>query len=534
MKFSYRLNKICGQIYSNGNLLFTSDGNAVISAIGNHINIYDLVKQNVITLPFENNHDIDCLAISHNGKFLISVDVHGHALFINITRQVILHRFHFKHRVYSLKFSPNDEMFALTHNNGCQIWYTPSTRREFCPFRLNRNLSGGYHDETTSLDWSSDSRSLIIGSKDLSTRVFHKIRSRFMSTSILSGHRDIILGAFFSNTNQEAYTVARDGAVFTWSYDEVVVEEAAATVDSSSDGIEQEAKKMKKNTKHHHHRRLKNKNSHDDDEIHEERDDGNDNSDGDEEDDDDDDSSDDDEDVPDKTLTVGKIVEKKRRWALREREFLWDPQTIVSSVDFNKLTQLLVVGFSSGVFGLYEMPGCINLHRLSISTHTITSVSINSTGEWLAIGSSQLGQLLVWEWKSESYVLKQQGHLYGLNTIDYSSDGQFIATGGEDGKVKLWNTISGFCFITFSEHIAPVTGVKFVGKGLGKAIISASLDGTIRAHDLLRYRNFRTLTTPEPVQFTCLAVDSSGEVVCAGALDPFNIYVWALQTGAYY
>jgi periodic tryptophan protein 2 len=329
-----------------------------------------------------------------------------------------------------------------------------------------------------------------------------------MSTSTLSGHRDIILGAFFSNTNQQAYTVARDGAVFTWSYDEII-----------SDGIELEEKDAKKKKKN---RYLKNKNSHDD-EIHEIREDGN---------DDEEDSSDDSDDDEGVDPSVGKIVQKKMKWALREREFLWDPQTIVSSVDFNKLTQLLVVGFSSGVFGLYEMPGCINLHRLSISTHTITSVSINSTGEWLAIGSSQLGQLLVWEWKSESFVLKQQGHLYGLNTIDYSSDGQFIATGGEDGKVKLWNTISGFCFITFSEHIAPVTGVKFVGKGLGKAIISSSLDGTIRAHDLLRYRNFRTLTTPEPVQFTCLAVDSSGEVVCAGALDPFNIYVWALQTGA--
>ena len=70
-----------------------------------------------------------------------------------------------------------------------------------------------------------------------------------------------------------------------------------------------------------------------------------------------------------------------------------------------------------------------------------------------------------------------------------------------------------------------------MGKGLGKALISSSLDGTIRAHDLLRYRNFRTLTTPDPVQFTCLAVDNSGEVVCAGTLDPFHIYVWSLQTG---
>jgi periodic tryptophan protein 2 len=66
---------------------------------------------------------------------------------------------------------------------------------------------------------------------------------------------------------------------------------------------------------------------------------------------------------------------------------------------------------------------------------------------------------------------------------------------------------------------------------IGKAVLSCSLDGTVRAHDLLRYRNFRTLTTPTPVQLISLAVDSSGEIVCAGSLDPFDIYVWSLQTG---
>ena len=76
----------------------------------------------------------------------------------------------------------------------------------------------------------------------------------------------------------------------------------------------------------------------------------------------------------------------------------------------------------------------ISLHRLSISNTSINAACINLTGEWIGLGSSALGQLLVWEWKSESYVLKQQGHVYGLNSIDFSSDGQYIATGGEDSK----------------------------------------------------------------------------------------------------
>ena len=70
---------------------------------------------------------------------------------------------------------------------------------------------------------------------------------------------------------------------------------------------------------------------------------------------------------------------------------------------------------------------------------------------------------------------------------------------------------SGFCFVTFSEHTAPVTAVSFLPTS--SAAVSASLDGTVRAWDLLRYRNFRTMTSPDPVQLASLAVDPAGEVL---------------------
>jgi periodic tryptophan protein 2 len=57
------------------------------------------------------------------------------------------------------------------------------------------------------------------------------------------------------------------------------------------------------------------------------------------------------------------------------------------------------------------------------------------------------------------------------------------------------------------------------------------VDGTVRAFDLLRYRNFRTFTSPQPAAFASLAVDAAGEVVAAGTADSFEIYVWAMQTG---
>ena len=58
------------------------------------------------------------------------------------------------------------------------------------------------------------------------------------------------------------------------------------------------------------------------------------------------------------------------------------------------------------------------------------------------------------------------------------------------------------------------------------AVVSASLDGTVRAYDLVRYRNFRTLTTPTPVQFVSLAVDPAGEVGPTAGLAAFAFGTW--------
>jgi periodic tryptophan protein 2 len=62
-------------------------------------------------------------------------------------------------------------------------------------------------------------------------------------------------------------------------------------------------------------------------------------------------------------------------------------------------------------------------------------------------------------------------------------------------------------------------------------MFTSSLDGSVRAWDLLRYRNFRTFTAPSRLGFSSLAVDPSGEVVAAGSHDVDTIHIWSVQTG---
>jgi periodic tryptophan protein 2 len=112
----------------------------------------------------------------------------------------------------------------------------------------------------------------------------------------------------------------------------------------------------------------------------------------------------------------------------------------------------------------------------------------------------------------------------------YSPDGAFLATGGDDGKVKIWTTKNCLCFVTFTEHNSKITACQFIPKK-GNAVLTASLDGTVRAFDLVKYRNFRTFTTPKPAQFSSLAIEASGDIVAAGALEPYEIYLWSMKTG---
>ncbi|RLV91106.1 Periodic tryptophan protein 2 [Spathaspora sp. JA1] len=220
--------------------------------------------------------------------------------------------------------------------------------------------------------------------------------------------------------------------------------------------------------------------------------------------------------------------EKPMSWRITRKDF-FHADGKLKCATFHPQSNLLIVGFTNGEFRIYEIQEFNLIQSLSMGQNSINTVTINKSGEWLAFGSAKLGQLLVYEWQSESYILKQQGHFDSMNTLAYSPDGSRLVTGSDDGKVKIWDVQSGFCLFTFTEHTSAVTQVQFAKRG--QVLFTSSLDGTIRAWDLIRFRNFKTFTAASRIQFNCLAVDPSGEVVCGGSQDSFEIYVWSVQTG---
>ncbi|XP_052183465.1 periodic tryptophan protein 2 [Diospyros lotus] len=497
---NFRFHNLLGAPYRGGNVV-VSNNTLLISAVGNRISVTDLVKSETTTLPCQSSSNVARIAVSPDGVFLLVIDDNSRCLFINLRRRVVLHRISFKKPVSALKFSPDGAFIAVAVGKLLQIWRSPGFKKEFFPFELVRTFAN-CDDKVTAIDWSPCSKYVLAGSKDLTARLFclEKL-SGYKKPFLLLGHRDTIVGAFFGvdkKTNRafRAYTLSRDGAIFTWSYNTADDMLGVENSEPPSPGTPEQRPSNQNGDGDVDGNVKKRKNLDEGDSNLDER--------------------------SEYLLHTGK-------WELLKKDYFMQAPAKLTACDYHRGLDLVVVGFSNGVFGLYQMPDFVCIHLLSISREKITTAVFNDLGNWLTFGCAKLGQLLVWEWKSESYILKQQGHYFDVNCLAYSPDSQLLATGADDNKIKVWTVSSGFCFVTFSEHTNAVTALHFTSNS--HCLLSASLDGTVRAWDLFRYRNFRTFTTPSSRQFVSLAADQSGEVICAGTLDSFEIFVWSMKTG---
>jgi periodic tryptophan protein 2 len=452
MKTDFQFSNLLGTVYGSGNLVFTPDGNSLLSPVGNRVTVFDLLKEKSATLPLAHRAPISRLALHPSGILLLTVDTDGRAILSHLPRRITLYHFTFRGPLTALAFSPSGRHFGAACGRQVEVWQTPPSPDasadgglEFAPFVRHRVYTGHY-DDVTSLEWASDSRFFLTASKDLSARIWSLDPEGGFVPTVLAGHRQGVVGAWFSKDQETILTASKDGALFRWQY-------------------------MQK---------------------------------------------------PD-------VEEVDMQWRIAGRHYFMQEHASLTCSAFHANSNLLISGFSNGIFMIHELPEFTEIQTLSVSQTTVSHVIINSSGTWLALASAKLGQLLVWDWQSESYILKQQSHHDSLNALAYTPDAQKIVTCADDGKIKVWDVRSSFCSVTFTEHTGGVTACEFAKRG--NVLFTASLDGSLRAWDLLRYRNFRTFTAPTRLGFSCLAVDPSGEVVAAGSHDSDTIHIWSVQTG---
>ena len=527
---SYQFSNLLGIVHNTGRVLFLKDDtNILLSPLGNKILCLDLKYGTSQTLPIEIHSNIDFIDITSDSKILIIVDILGYCLVVNFPKQIVISHFNFRNKISALKISPNNKFLAVGIGKGVQIFEMPNLIKEYEPFVLYRKYTAFHNDKITSINWSYDSRFILTGSKDTNVRILNLFKIPGYYPYTFTGHKKKIITALFSKDMNRIYSISQDGLLLIWKF-----------VDEQSDEFKKHINFVKniKPKKNYKYDKVYKKHEKNEEEEENDDDKNNDNILGLDSDEEENDESIKEENNIDtkyysefeKKILKGRfILEKKEQFVINSKVVMCEITQNISS-ELSEDNNILVLGLQNGSFSIYSMNNFENKYSLKISDAKISSLSINPSGKWIAFGSKYLNQLFVWEWKSESYIYKQQGHMNDINLIAFSPEGGQLASGADDGRIKVFDISSSNCLITFTDHTAKITGLQYA---LNKSnlLISSSLDGTIRAYDLIKYKNFRIMTTPKQTQLICCSVDYSGEIVAAGSLDTYNIFVWSIKTG---
>lgn len=336
-------------------------------------------------MSLESRYNYTTIALSPDGSLLIAVNERGEAQLISMVSCTVIHRHKFQSAAQCVVFSPNGRYFAVAKENMLFVFKTPGEiSGEYNPFILERHFLGGY-DNITWLDWSSDSRLLAIGCRDNTTKIIALSFLENFRTYILSGHTDAIVSCFFEQNSLHLNTLSRNGQLCIW--------ECSLTLSDLTDPKINDVEGS--NTEPLNKKKLKDDSEESDDDIDNtveknapvsSTEIGN------------DENEVKDEDVK---KTHPFFYKKLGRYYLADEPRKENRDAYLTASNYNRKTKILVAAFSSGSFYLYEIPDVNLIHSLSITNYAISTALFNSTGDWVALASRELGQLLVWEWQSK-------------------------------------------------------------------------------------------------------------------------------------
>jgi WD40 repeat protein len=131
----------------------------------------------------------------------------------------------------------------------------------------------------------------------------------------------------------------------------------------------------------------------------------------------------------------------------------------------------------------------------TLRTSGVRRVVLSADGRLLASGSDD-GTVRLWESPSGRLLTTLQGHAGMIHGIALSADGRLLASGSEDGTVRLWDPrsassatqgASGRPLAILRGHTGGIRGVALSADG--RLLASGSFDGTVRLWSLADIRD---------------------------------------------
>ncbi|KAF7974879.1 hypothetical protein HWV62_11143 [Athelia sp. TMB] len=131
----------------------------------------------------------------------------------------------------------------------------------------------------------------------------------------------------------------------------------------------------------------------------------------------------------------------------------------------------------------------------------------------------------IWDIHTGRTISSCEGHTATVKALAFSQDGKFLASGGDDRTLRVWNTQSGAPHST-SPNSYSITSVAFTLDG--KQVVFYDQAATMHFFDLAASQTIRSTTHPTVLRHSIALSPDCKFLVSVGEQ---TVYVWDLETG---
>ncbi|MBU1750522.1 MAG: WD40 repeat domain-containing protein, partial [Chloroflexi bacterium] len=168
-------------------------------------------------------------------------------------------------------------------------------------------------------------------------------------------------------------------------------------------------------------------------------------------------------------------------WRVSDGQLLWNggadgTQRRLLSVAYDPTGELIAYGtLDDGAVIVQARTGQLAT-TLPIAAH-VGDLAFSPDGQWLATGSDDF-KIRLWRAADGQLLDTLEGHTQYVNGVAFSPDGRLLVSGSRDRKVGLWDVQTGQLVAWLAGHENAVLRVDV--NPAGTLIASISWDGTVR------------------------------------------------------
>ncbi|TVR16057.1 MAG: hypothetical protein EA395_00660 [Phormidium sp. GEM2.Bin31] len=167
------------------------------------------------------------------------------------------------------------------------------------------------------------------------------------------------------------------------------------------------------------------------------------------------------------------------------------------------------------------------LHQTLNAGESIYSLALSPDGAWIA-GGGEDGTIYLWD-RDGNLVTRFTEHSQRVNDLDFSSDSSFLASASSDGTALLWNIGSQNLVRTLRQDGNSQSALAVVFSQTGQTIMVARRNGSIELWDS-RTGEMRTSLGGHLGGTTALAVHPNGRLLASSGADR-TVKIWDISSG---